>query len=316
MGGSDTEDELPPEGTQEELEARQAREIDELEEERRQKAEAKNAAKGKKATAAAEAAERAVEQQLYDLRLKHKRELERFAKHASGEGVGDGGAAAGAAAEAAPAAPEPAAGVEVEDEAGRIRRKKEKAQRKRQGKAAREAELEAERERELREAGPSKRDLELQSLAASLAALRPPREVLEVSADGHCLYRSVADQLKRVCPGLLEGPPHEAHEEVRRVCAASLRRRADSYSPFAEFKDGEDFDGYCNRVENTSDWGGELELRALADELGVQIEVHRAEEPPLLLGEAGDRHVLHVAFHRYYLVMGEHYNSVVPAGGK
>ena len=46
-------------------------------------------------------------------------------------------------------------------------------------------------------------------------------------------------------------------------------------------QEGEDFEGYCQRVESSADWGGELELRALADAMkapaprspeGVQLE--------------------------------------------
>eukprot|EP00439_Symbiodinium_sp_Y106_P060456 s2496_g8.t3 len=44
-------------------------------------------------------------------------------------------------------------------------------------------------------------------------------------------------------------------------------RHVEGYAPFAELKEGEDFEGYCGRVESSADWGGELELRALADAL-------------------------------------------------
>ena len=60
---------------------------------------------------------------------------------------------------------------------------------------------------------------------------------------------------------------------MRRVCADSLRKSTESYAPFAELQEGEDFEGYCHRVETSSDWGGELELRALADALQETCKV-------------------------------------------
>merc|ERR1711918_270112 len=88
--------------------------------------------------------------------------------------------------------------------------------------------------------------------------------------------------MSRIRPDL---PGAGSQEEIRSLCAGALRKRADDYAPFAELKDGDDFDAYCNRVENSADWGGELELRALADEIECRILVHRAEGPtPLEIG--------------------------------
>jgi len=93
-----------------------------------------------------------------------------------------------------------------------------------------------------------------------------------------------------------------------------LRKGSENFSPFAELADGEDFEGYCSRVEKSADWGGELELRALADELCVRIVVHRADEEPLVLGEkaSAEDPQLQVAYHQHYYALGEHYNSVIP----
>jgi len=172
-------------------------------------------------------------------------------------------------------------------------------------------------EKEKLNAGPSQRALEREAISQQLSKQTPPLAVLEVIGDGHCLYRALADQLRRFRPDLHQWAkaPDAAHEEMRAVCARALRERRDSYEPFAELVDGEDFAGYCSRVERSADWGGELELRALADELHARILVYRADSPaPLELGE--DRRggePLRVTYHRHWYALGEHYNSAVLA---
>jgi OTU domain-containing protein 6 len=69
----------------------------------------------------------------------------------------------------------------------------------------------------------------------------------------------------------------------------------------------------CECVLRSGEWGGQLEVQALADSLQVPITVHSADAPPLLVGERFDGHPMHLAFHRFYCALGEHYNSCVPA---
>lgn len=296
--------------TLEELEERQEKELAELEEKAAAHVEAvKAAGKGKKAKAALAAAELEAEQWLYELRMRHSEETESLERRLSGEP---------AAEEEEEEVKQPAGPTAAELEAEREAKKKhleEKALKKRQAKAAKASEREADLEREKREAGPSAREQELAALTSQLAALKRPLRVHEVAADGHCLYRAVGHQLRLLRPDAYEWrrPPEEVHEEVRSVCAAALRASEDDYAPFAELKDGEDFGGYCRRVESSGDWGGELELRALADSLRLQIRVHRAGEAKALeLGKKGGGEPLQVTYHRHYYALGEHYNSTMP----
>lgn len=291
------------------VEGRHEKELDELQARCDSHIEAARAAggKGKKAKALIEVAEREAEGWRYDLHERHQAELE------EADGPASPAVVVKAVQPAVAAVPNP-----EEEEAERARRKKEKAQKKRDGKSAKDAEHEAEKEREKREAGPSGRALELAALATQLAKCSPPLRVLEVAADGHCLYRAIGEQVRSVRPELHEWkrPSAEGHDEVRALCANALRKRPDDYAPFAELQGSEDFDGYCERVEHSGDWGGELELRALADELHVRILVHRAgEAKPLELGGAAGE-PLQVTYHKHYYALGEHYNSVAPIAGK
>lgn len=284
--------ELPK--TQEELEEQHERELQELEERSAQHLAqvTESAGKGKKGKQLIEAAQREVEQWEYDLREKQREELELLLDFLNPKEV------------ASEEKSESKAVTEEEDEAEKARRKKEKAQKKRQAKADKEAQREAEKEREKLEAGPSARDVELEALEAVLSVQKPPLKVLEIPSDGHCLYRSIADQVRRLRPELCDyqGPADEMYKEVRRICATSLRGDRENYAPFAELKEGEDFEGYCQRVESSADWGGELELRALADAMKVKVQVYQAgSDQPLVLGKAkAAAAALQVSFHRHY----------------
>ncbi|CAE8644646.1 unnamed protein product, partial [Polarella glacialis] len=223
-------------------------------------------------------------QWLYELKERQSEEMESFQAEVSEPKGGSCAAVSSpsncevSVAKEAKEEDDEAEGAEGLSEEEKIRRKKEKAMKKKQGRADKEVQREADKEREKREAGPSRRETELQALKACLRAQRPPMDIREIAADGHCLYRSVGDQLRRLRPDhCFKRPPEEIHDEIRALCASALRRQADSYSPFAELKDGEDFSSYCQRVESSGGWGGELELRALADELKVQIQVFQAD---------------------------------------
>lgn len=298
--------------TREQLLARQEAEEEELEERVRAHLEPHLAGgKSKKAKAAADAAEREVEQWRYEMSERHREELEALEEGAA-PAAEDAESSGKAAAEAAAPVVSP-----EESEAAKVQRKKEKAQQKKQNRAQKAKDKEEEIEREKANAGPSQRELELAKLTVQLAKEKPHLAVHEVMGDGHCLYRAVADQIRRYRPDLHSWNKSAdlAHEEVRVLCAQALRKGKDDYECFAELKDGENYQGYCSRVENSADWGGHLELRALADTLRVQILVYRAGEDPITLGNSSGKDVpLRLTFHQFWFALGEHYNSAVLQG--
>ncbi len=80
------------------------------------------------------------------------------------------------------------------------------------------------------------------------------------------------------------------------------------------------FERYCQSVEGTAAWGGQLELRALAHVLRRRICVFSAHLPTVEMGEeyaaaGGAPPPLRVAYQQHAYGLGEHYNSVVAAGG-
>lgn len=82
-----------------------------------------------------------------------------------------------------------------------------------------------------------------------------------------------------------------------------------------DFQDGDpgiQFEQYCHEMEATAAWGGQIELRALADALKRQIQVVSAELPTLVLGQehASSEPPLQVCYLRHAFGLGEHYNSL------
>ncbi|KAF2399630.1 OTU-domain-containing protein [Trichodelitschia bisporula] len=130
----------------------------------------------------------------------------------------------------------------------------------------------------------------------------------EVRADGHCLYAAVADQLPLV--GLK--PRIEAtvgYRLVRRTAAEYIARHGGEFEGFLE----EPLTEYVRKVGETGEWGGQLELLALAKAYGVDIcvldgdgSVHEIEGPEK--GAEGKK--IWLAYYRHGFGLGEHYNSL------
>jgi OTU domain-containing protein 6 len=213
--------------------------------------------------------------------------------------------------------------TEEEDERERIEHKKEKAKKKKDKKAQKEKEREEEKVNILAAAAGIKtlRDIEIEALGIQLNSLQ--LSVRDVPSDGHCLYRAIADQLRLlslpVSPSITEeyGVILD-FKNLRKIAANHLRSHREQFAPFiCSDTDSTHFDEYCHKVESEAlaEWGGQIEIRALAEALGVEICVHSADSAPLHMSPDGSSHwgerpVL-LSFHRHLFNLGEHYNSLV-----
>jgi OTU domain-containing protein 6 len=153
------------------------------------------------------------------------------------------------------------------------------------------------------------------------------KAVYQIRPDGDCLFSALADQLRRLAPNSTGREARGGPDALRSAAASEMRANADEYAPFLT----EDLVTYAARIEGpTHEWGGHLELRALSEALRCIIVVHSANEPPLRLeptppvsnsatASAGSpapaRQVpeLHISYHQQQYMLGEHYNSVIPA---
>ncbi|KAI0107182.1 OTU-domain-containing protein [Nemania sp. FL0031] len=141
----------------------------------------------------------------------------------------------------------------------------------------------------------------------------------EIRPDGHCLFSAVADQLaQRKIPTSAaisveintdEGtPPYKA---VRRVATDYMERHADDFAPFLE----EPLESYVPKIRDTAEWGGQLELLALASAYRIEIRVvqnGRTEtiRPSEGLGNGEGDRTIWLAYYRHGYGLGEHYNSL------
>lgn len=145
--------------------------------------------------------------------------------------------------------------IQTEDCGGKLKSSqgsKSKADKRR---AKKEAE-EQERERRIREhhsgSGPSERDLEIKSISQQLSPLG--LQILDIPADGHCLYRSIAQQLDR---------GSDAYAECRKTAATYIRSHPNDFLPFLA-AEGVELNQYCETVEHSNEWGGTSRSRKLS----------------------------------------------------
>ncbi|ETS82194.1 hypothetical protein PFICI_07196 [Pestalotiopsis fici W106-1] len=137
----------------------------------------------------------------------------------------------------------------------------------------------------------------------------------EIRPDGHCLFSAVADQLSQKGMALgssgasnADGQP--PYKTVRRRATDYMEDHRDDFAPFLE----EDFEQYVRKIRDTAEWGGQLELKALADAYGVEIKVvqdGRTETIEPGTGAApGETPRIWLAYYRHGYGLGEHYNSL------
>lgn len=192
-------------------------------------------------------------------------------------------------------------------------RSESKAARRRRKKAEQEAEAQRRIDEEKAAMGPSAKTVELNAINQQLKPMQ--LYIHPVPADGHCLYSAVAHQMQLaqisadVCPSV---------EGLRNAAADYLSVHKAKFAPFIETvgNDDEKFNQYCEGLRNTAVWGGQVELEVLAKVLNVIIEVYAADLPVVRMGADDVTEcqipVLRLSFHRQYLGLGEHYNSVAP----
>ena len=144
----------------------------------------------------------------------------------------------------------------------------------------------------------------------------------EIQADGHCLYNAVASSLKEQKINLRplittseeqesEEPKVQDYKWVRRMAAEYIKGHEDDFAPFLE----EPLDQYVRKVGETAEWGGQLELLALAKAYGVDIAVLQGDGRVVDIesGEQGSKKVW-LAYYKHNFRLGEHYNSLRAVG--
>ncbi|KAI2965126.1 hypothetical protein CBS147323_5948 [Aspergillus niger] len=157
---------------------------------------------------------------------------------------------------------------------------------------------------------------------------------VDINPDGHCLFSAIACQLDEQGIGLrpdpkrmilqpptrsridtVASPKHDGYRAVRAVAADFISDHKDDFAPFME----EPLDQYTRKVKLTAEWGGQLELQAIARAYGVEINVIQGDGriekiEPGEVDEPGDeegsKRVIWLAYYRHTYGLGEHYNAL------
>ncbi|KAJ3118186.1 OTU domain-containing protein 6B [Phlyctochytrium bullatum] len=189
---------------------------------------------------------------------------------------------------------------------------KKKPNRQKMRKARKAAEQEAQRKQAEEEAAnaPNMRELEMQEIERMSAPMG--LAVQAITADGHCLYNAISHQLS-----IRDDEPARPASSIRKIAADYLRENMDRFLPFVagdldkELTD-DDYQQYCDKVESSALWGGQIEINAISDALKRPIHVVQMNSPIIKVGEEYAGAPLTLSYHRHYFGLGEHYNSLVP----
>ncbi|KAA8531677.1 hypothetical protein F0562_006606 [Nyssa sinensis] len=121
-------------------------------------------------------------------------------------------------------------------------------------------------------------------------------KIIQVTADGNCFFRAVADQL--------EGSEEE-HDKYRSMVVQYILKNREMFEPFIE--DDVPFDEYCQSMEKDGTWAGHMELQAASLVTHSNICIHRNMSPRWYIRNFEDHEarMIHLSYHD-----GEHYNSV------
>ncbi|KAL5116649.1 OTU protein [Pleosporales sp. CAS-2024a] len=177
--------------------------------------------------------------------------------------------------------------------------------------AIRQAELEAAN-------APNPREMERERMDAQLE--KHGLALHEVRANGHCLYAAVADQIQTRELGLkpeikvtIDANKSEAYKHVRRAAADWIEGHADDFAGFME----DALPEHVRKIRETGEWGGHVELLALARSYGLRICVLHSDgrvdkiEPE---GVTADVKEMWLGYYKHSHGLGEHYNSLRKAG--
>ena len=146
---------------------------------------------------------------------------------------------------------------------------------------------------------------------------------IDIEPDGHCLYSAVANQLVETGVALKPGKDlgdvssqskssmkQDGFRDVRAATAEFILANSDDFAPFLE----EPVEQYARNIKLTTEWGGQLELQAIARAYRLHINVIQGDgriekfEP-----DTGDNYVpktIWLAYYRHSYGLGEHYNAL------
>ncbi|EUC44825.1 hypothetical protein COCMIDRAFT_37352 [Bipolaris oryzae ATCC 44560] len=212
----------------------------------------------------------------------------------------------------------------TENNAGPRAKKPNRAKARLARRAAEQASMIADAEREAANA-PNPRELERERMATQLE--KHSLALHEIRADGHCLYAAVADQLQTRELGLQPriaittiGKDEksatdkiEGYKVVRHAAADWIQGHADDFAGFME----DPLPEHVRKIRETGEWGGHLELLALARSYGLRICVLHSDgrvDKIEAEDDVTEKKEIWLGYYKHSHGLGEHYNSLRVAG--
>jgi OTU domain-containing protein 6 len=207
-------------------------------------------------------------------------------------------------------------GDEAEDTTtGNKKKRPNRAKARLARRAAEQDALIAEAQREAANA-PNPREIERERMATQLE--RHKLALHEIRADGHCLYSAVADQLETRELGTQPQIPITTHtsssrvepyKQVRNTAADWIEQHSEDFAGFME----DPLPEHVRKIRETGEWGGHLELLALARAHGVRICVlHSDGRVDQIVPDEDDKDLgeIWLGYYKHSHGLGEHYNSL------
>jgi OTU domain-containing protein 6 len=187
--------------------------------------------------------------------------------------------------------------------------KKPNRQKARLARRAAEQEAQIAAAAEEAESLPDLREQEISAMKSQMAKLNLSETFIR--PDGHCLFSACAHSMP---PALLSsGRDLSKKEPYQNVRDAAARFMADHPDDFAAFLE-EPLESYVQKIRDTAEWGGELELQAIARSYKVDINVlqadGRVEKISSQAAGSQDEDPLWLAYYRHSFGLGEHYNAL------
>lgn len=163
---------------------------------------------------------------------------------------------------------------------------------------------------------PDLREQERMRMAQQLE--RHKLQLREIRADGHCLFAAVADQMEtqglglkpRIQPEVMSSDDDAklpGYKKVRYAAAEFIAQNPDDFVGFME----EPLEQYLHKIRETGEWGGHMELTALAKSYGIKINVlHGDGRVDTIAPEDEETKEIWLGYYKHSHGLGEHYNSL------
>lgn len=159
---------------------------------------------------------------------------------------------------------------------------------------------------------PDLREQELSAMKEQMTKLGLSETLIR--PDGHCLFSACASSLPSdlLVNSKSNQVKTEPYQHVRHAAADFMIQHEDDFSAFME----EPFESYVGKIRDTAEWGGQLELQAIARSYNIDINVLQADGRVEKIrsdgnkGVADEEKTIWLAYYRHSFGLGEHYNAL------